>query len=146
MTTKNRIKTGFTLIETVIAVMILALVMGGAYQSVCATARLSQKARLHYIAMHIANNRLERARNYAFYNLPLMADSNYVVNVQGAPDDKGEFRRTTIVTTNVAGNLTKLEVKVQIKDFKAPGTNWWAKNEYESVSTYLTTYVIKPGT
>lgn len=144
MTRKNRAAAGFTLVETVIAVVILSLVMGGAYQTVCATAQLSKKSRLHYIAMHIANNRIERARNFAFYNLILMADSNVVVNTQGSPDDMGEFRRTTIVTTNPAANLTKVQVKVQIKDYKAADTNWWKANEYESVTTYLTTYVPKP--
>jgi len=141
MTTKRQRVGGFTIVETVIAIMILAMVMGGTYQLVYSTARLTQKARLHFLAMHIANNRLERARNFSFMNLPLMTDSNQVVNDQGALDDAGVFRRTTTVVTNANGNLTKVTVKVNLKNLMTGG---WNTNEYESVSTYLTIYTAKP--
>ena len=145
MTKKYRAVAGFTLVETSIAVVILALVMGGSYQTVYMTANLTKKSRLHFVAMHIANNRIERARNYAFYNLTLMADSNVYLNIQGAPvaESAADFRRTTIVTTNPAANLTKVLVRVDIKNYRV-ATNWWSNNEHESVSTYLTTYVPKP--
>jgi len=134
---------GFTLVEVMVASCILYLVFSGAYDLVNSALRISKLSRRHFVAMHMAHNRLERARNFAYVNLYLMADNKVVLNDFGASDTNGQYRRTTTVVTNVPGfpNLSQVTVEVEIRDLQTG----IFKGEKESVTTYLTLYVDKPG-
>jgi prepilin-type N-terminal cleavage/methylation domain-containing protein len=111
-------KAGMSLIEVVIAVLVLSLVLGGAYPLIVRAARLSRTARNHYVAVQLAQNRLERARTIAYSELPLLAESNLIVDETGAPTIAGRFRRTTVTTTNYAPNVTQVAITVEMRNTK----------------------------
>ena len=107
---------GMTLVEVVLALVVLSLVMAGSYLLVSRAAATSRAARDHYVAAVIAKDRLERARNFAYDDLHLLAEDDVVVDDTGLPDPEGNFRRTTIVNTNYASGLTKIEVIVEVRN------------------------------
>jgi len=107
---------GMTLVEVVLALVVLSLVMAGSYLLVSRAAATSRAARDNYVAALIAKDRLERARNFAYDDLHLLAEDDVVVDDTGLPDPEGNFRRTTIVTTNYAPGLTKIEVIVEVRN------------------------------
>jgi len=130
-----------TLVEVVIAIAVLALVMAGSYALVSRSAALSRAARNHYVATMIAFNRLERAKNFEYDDLPLMAESEVLVNDNGVPDTEGDFRRTTTVNTNYAPNLTKIEVKVDIRNMRSGNF----EGEQEKIASLFTSYYEPEG-
>ena len=119
--TGRRLKRGMTLTEVVIATALILTVMASSYVLIIQSAELSRSARRHYIAISLAKNRLERARNFLYNDLKLMAESDLTVNDNGNPDPAGRFRRTTVVDTNYAatqglsGDLTEVIVTVKIR-------------------------------
>lgn len=131
-------RSGFTIIEIVVSLIVLAVVMAGAYQVITVAARLRHSARNHYIAVVMANNRIERAKNFEYKDLSLLAESNVVLDEDGAGDPNGWFRRTTTVNTNFASRLTELTVTVQIRDRATKEF----KTQAETVTTLLTEYVV----
>ena len=127
----KKAKEGFTLVESLIAMVVLAMVMGGAYSLVVQAARMSRLARDHYVAVNLAKNRLERARNFQYSDLRLVAENNMVVDENGNPNTTANFRRTTVVNTNYAADVTQLTVTVQIRNYKT-GT-WGAQEQMSSL-------------
>lgn len=96
----RRHRQGFTLAETIVAVLIVALVMAGLYQSVIASMKLLETTRNHYVASSITDARLERARTTRYADLALLAENNTLVDQYGLPTSTGTFRRTTAIATN----------------------------------------------
>jgi len=137
---KEHQKEGMTLVEVVLAVVLLSLVMAGSYLLVSRAAATSRAARNHYVAAVIAKDRLERARNFEYDDLHLLAEDKVVVDDTGLPDPDGNFRRTTIVTTNYAPNLTKIKVIVEVRN---PRTGKFDAGE-ESVASLFTDYYEPP--
>ena len=120
---------GFTLIESLIAMVVLAMVMGGAYTLIVQSAQLSRAARDHYVAVNLAKNRMERARNFQYSDLRLVAESNMIVDENGNPNTAANFKRTTVVTTNYSANVTQVSVSVQIRNYR---TGSWGATEQMS--------------
>lgn len=131
---------GMTLVEVVLALALLSLVMAGSYLLVSRAAATSRAARDHYVAAVIAKDRLERARNFAYDDLHLLAEDHVIVNDTGLPDPEGHFRRTTLVDTNYAPNLTKIKVIVEVRSRR---TGNFDAGE-ESVASLFTEYYEEP--
>lgn len=126
--------------ETMVSIMLVVMVMAGAYGVIVQAAKLSRAARNHYIAITLAKNRLERCRGFDYIDLQLLAENNTVVDDNGTPDPRGMFRRTTGVNTNFVTNatvMTKVDVSVQIRSYRSG--NFGA--EKEEMSSLFTEYL-----
>lgn len=130
-------RSGFTLVEVVIALALIVIVLGGAYSLVIHAARVSRMARDHYIAVNLAKNRIERARNFRYADLYLLAESNQVMDENGGPSDSGRFRRTTAVDSVSRPGMTVVTVTVRVRSLRTGAFG----NEGESMSTMLTDYM-----
>ena len=125
-------KDGFTLIEVVVAIMVLAMCIGGLCQLFVNVHQLSEMSRSHYIAINIAKNRIERAKTLEYSDLALVTENDGPVNVSGAPDNNGFFKVTTEL--RAAGtNLMEMIVTVGIKN----RTTLTFKGEEEQAKTYI---------
>lgn len=135
--TGRRLRRGMTLTEVVVATFLILLVMTSAYSLIIRSSELSRSARRHYIALSLAKNRLERARNFLYSDLKLMAETDLTVNDNGNPDPNGRFRRTTSVDTNYAAGLTEMIVTVKIRN---PHTGLFTTDN-ETIRTLFTEYL-----
>ena len=126
-----------TLVEVMISVFLIVMVMGSSYMLVVKASELSRSARRHYVAISLAKNRLERARNFLYDDLKLLAESDLTVNDNGMPDPAGRFRRTTAVNTNYAANLTEVIVTVKIRN---PNTGLFTPDN-ETIRTLFVEYM-----
>ena len=130
-------KRGFSLIEVVVSVVLLTMVMAGTYKIITATATLNRVVRNHYVAVNLAKNRLERARNFPYADLALLTESKVVVNDNGVPTTEGRFRRTTAIDTNYAPEVSQVTVTVDIMNLKSGAFS----GESESASSLFTEYL-----
>ncbi len=119
---------GFSIVEVVVTMTLVAMFMAGAYVLIVQTSKLSRAARDKYIAATLCKNRLERARNFDYADLHLLIENNLVVNDNGTPTAQGKFRRTTTVNTNYVppvanpgytGGVTQISVTVAVKDLQS---------------------------
>ena len=138
--TGRRLRRGMTLTEVVIATGLILIIMASSYVLIVQSAELSRSSRRHYIAISLAKNRLERARNFLYDDLKLMAESDLTVNDYGNPDPEGRFRRTTAVNTNYAPGLTEVIVTVKIRN---PHTGLFTPDN-ETIRTLFTEYLVNP--
>ena len=127
---------GMTLIEVVIAVFIFGIVMGGACMLVVQCRQGVDNARAHYVAVNIAKNRLEKGRTFGYDQLSVFSEDDVLVDVSGAVDSAGNFRRTTIVS-NVTSNLVEMIVTVEIRN---KVTRQFSSRKSEVVRTYFADY------
>lgn len=105
--------------EVLVALLVLLIFMLSAYQAVLSALWMNQQARDHYVAINLANNRLERARNLQYATLGSLAENQLVMDADSAPNTfGGMFRRTTTVNTNYGVNLTEIVVQVDIRNRK----------------------------
>lgn len=93
-------RNGFTLIETLIACVILLLVLAGSYLVLDASMDLIRSVRDAYAATTISNARLERARTVPLGDLFGLAEVGTIVDDYGLPTTEGRFRRVTMIYTN----------------------------------------------
>lgn len=133
---RPRLRSGMTLIEVVIAVFIFGIVIGGACMLVVQTRQGTDNARAHYVAINIAKNRLEKGRTFGFDQLSVFVEDEVLVDVSGAADSGGNYRRTTVVS-NVTSNLVEMVVTVEIIDRV---TRQFNSRKSESVRTYFADY------
>ncbi len=137
-TTGGRTKSaGFTLVEVMIAVVLVLLALGGSYMLIVHAARVSRAGRDHYVAVNLAKNHLERARNYRYADLYLLAEDNLVMNENGGPDNRGRFRRTTAVNDDHSPGMTEITVTVHIRNRRTGEFG----DEKESMSSLFTEYL-----
>ena len=108
-------KRGISIIETVVALMIFSICIGGFCGVVMQARQLSDQARDQYTAVNMAKNRFERARSFDFDQLHLFRESQVVVDHEGQPKQYGNYRRTTTVS-NVNERLKEMTVTIEIKD------------------------------
>ncbi len=133
-------KSGISIVEVVVALGLLSLVMAAAYPVLITASRISRVARNHYIAVALAQNRMERARTLNYGDLGYLVESNVVVNDLGSPLAEGNFRRTTSILTNSGANLARFSVQVDIRNLRSRQF----VGESESLSTYMTKYEVMP--
>ena len=134
----KRGESGMTILEVVIALSIFMVASAGICALIVQSKHLSDSSRDHYVAVNLAKNRMERARNMQCSLLPLLTESNQYVDVSGglvAPD-QATYRRSTRVS-NVGSNLVEVIVSVDIRD---RGTWLFVAGNKEEVRTYYTEY------
>ena len=130
-------RTGTGLIETLIALMIVAIGLASAYPLVTQAGFAVRRGRDHYVATTIALATLEGARNVSRTQLPQLARSNVRVDDQGTEDADGRFRRTVTVQPDVpAAGLTLVTAVVEIIDHRRGGFH----GEMQRVSMAFTDY------
>lgn len=132
-------KSGFTLTEAVISMVLLAMVITGSYAVVTQSSAMILAARNHYVAINIARARFERIRNFAYDQLTTLAETNLVVDDSGNASPNGFFRRTTTIQTNYQPGLTKIEVRTDIRDTRT----LLFMSENESVACLFTEYLTR---
>ncbi|MDD5704282.1 MAG: prepilin-type N-terminal cleavage/methylation domain-containing protein [Kiritimatiellae bacterium] len=143
-TRKNRRRAGVSVLEVLISIVLLVLILAGAYMMVSQCAQLLLTGRDHYVATTLCLARIERARNVD-YNLLIMLNEKtpVIVDQDGNISPDGRFRRKTDVSANWPANgLTMVVVKVQIKNRR---TNKFDAKNYETMSCYYTVYLTPVG-
>jgi len=135
---KSRNK-GLSLIETIVAILVFAIVISGSCALIVQGKQLSDRARSHYTAVNLCKNRLEKGRTFDFDQLDLFAENNVLVNASGTPDYNGEFRRSTTVT-EINDNLTQFSVVVEIRDRACLDFT----GDQETLSSYIANYQEPP--
>ena len=140
--TDRRSRHGLTLVEVMVSMMLMLMVFTGSYKLITSSARLSKLSRDHYVAVNLAKNRLERARDFQCSDLGYLAEDNLVVDANGAPDPKGQYARTTTVQPDYEPNLTKMTVTVKVRDHQTGQFSSGTRNQ-ESMSTMFTIYQVK---
>lgn len=133
-------RAGFTFVESVAALAILGMVMAGVCRVLISSARTRWAAHNMYVAVIIANNRIERAKNMSADELGLLAERETPVDALGAPDPDGPFTRTTSITRGHRGDarVTRIDVTVHAPPLRFLRN---APRPSESVSTLLTEYL-----
>lgn len=131
-------RSGFTFVEMVVAMFILAIGMAGVYRVLQMAMQSRQAAQFHYTAAVIANNRIEFAKNLPFGFLGLLVESGVAVDDLGIIDASGNYRRSTVLEPSYLGDpdLARIAVTVNSPTFIRVQTNRLAV----TVSTILTTY------
>lgn len=114
-TIRSRKRAGMTLVETVVAVSVLAIFSTGACKLLLSHRRMSDMARAHYTAINIAKNRLELVRTFDFAQVGNFIEDKVVVDASGVPSTVGNYRRTTEIST-VSDNLLELTVTVDLRN------------------------------
>jgi type II secretory pathway pseudopilin PulG len=132
-------KDGLTLVESIVAVCIFGIAIAGICALLVSARELNDRARLHYTAINIAKNRLEKARTLNFSTLSLFQENGTIVDYNGNPDPNGAFRRTTVIS-NVATNLVEIIITVDIRNRVTLGFT----GEQETLRSYLTEYIVPP--
>ncbi len=133
---KSSKRAGISLIETVVALTILAVFVTGAAKIIIASQKLSDKAREHYAAINIAKSRIELVRTFEFGQVDNFLEDKVLVNASGAPDVNGNFRRTTTVS-EVSSNLLEMAVTVEIRNRKKLAFT----GEREQLRTFFAEYL-----
>ena len=105
---------GFTFVEVVVAMALIALALGGSYRLLHITMQSRQVAHEYYVATLMANNRIEHAKSVTFANLTLLREDRAPVDELGISDVNGRYLRTTEIETNWIGQprLTRITVTV----------------------------------
>jgi Tfp pilus assembly protein PilV len=110
---------GTSLIETVMALALVAICIGGILGVVVQSVELGQSRERAYIAMNLAKNRLERIRqirrDQGYSSLATATETDTLIDSKGIADGGGDFIRTTAVEPDYAPNLTKVTVSVNYK-------------------------------
>jgi type II secretory pathway pseudopilin PulG len=127
-----------TLVETMVAIMIFGLSIGGMVSLVLVTRQLTDQARRHYVAINIAKNRVERARTFDWLQLDTFQETDTPVDVNGKTTDpsSADYHRTTTVN-QVGERLLEFTVRVEIRDKVTLGFD----GEYEEMKTYIAHYM-----
>jgi Tfp pilus assembly protein PilV len=120
------------MVETIVAIMVFAISIGGICKLVLIARESSDRARSHYTAVNVAKNRLEKARVFPFAQLDQFAENQVVVTGTGNPAADGEFRRTTAVSSLTA-TLKEMAVTVEIRNR--------ITRRFEGVSETVSTYI-----
>ena len=123
---------GFTLVEVMVAILILGLCMGGLCQLAANARQLSDMARSHYTAINIAKNRLERAKTVEYDELQFLTENDVVIDASGRADSTGNYRVNTSVSQSQT-NLMELVVTVGMRN----PLSLAFEGEGESIQTYV---------
>ena len=137
---KSRIKQeGFALVETIFSLVIISMVLGGAYQVLSQAFFMTRSSMDHYQAVSIAQNRIERIRKLPPADIPLAVETNNPVDVEGNDDKDSQFRRTTTVVDTASADVKRVTVTVEIKN---PRTNQF-EGRTETITTMITNYPLR---
>jgi prepilin-type N-terminal cleavage/methylation domain-containing protein len=86
-------RAGFTLVEVLIAVVVLAIAAAGLIQLLAQAQQQNDRRRGSEVARRIGENEVQRARAAGAWNVPV-AGAPARVDADGTPDPNGEYRVT----------------------------------------------------
>jgi|GEM_PF-2347300 len=132
----GRDRKGFTLVEVMVAGVLMVLLISSAVGVLLQVASLSKNVQNRTDASMLAWSRVERARNMEFEDLEDLVEEppGSVVDSAGLLDAKGRFQRTTSVTTTTNGLVVK-HVKVTVVPKGAKRADF--DNKGETVETVI---------
>ena len=131
-TGKKKNKRGTSLVETLVAMIILALGITGAVKLVLTSQKLSDISSEKYDSVNLAKSRFEQMGMADVSDLSSWETSNMVCNVQGRPDPNGNYRINTMVTY-INTNLAKVVIQVYIRNH--------VTREFDHSPEQITTYM-----
>ena len=106
---------GFSLIEMMVALFVLAVVMGTVIVAFSQLQVLGKKTEMLMIAANLAQQRMEIAMRESFENLNTLNESlSYIDEYGNASDSQANFKRETIINANYSGDSSLTEVKVKV--------------------------------
>ncbi len=111
---------GMTLVETMVAILVFGLLLGGMMNITVASITAGKRAEFAYNAYNLAKNHIETLKALPFSSLTNAAETDTYLDNAGVPDDEGNFKRTTTVTTNYTGDANLVQVQVQV-DYRIKG-------------------------
>ena len=133
---KHRKRAGISIVETMMALVILAVFIAGSSKILLAQRKLTDKAREHYAAINVAKNRIELCRTFEFGQMADFLERDIVVDHNGVSDTDGHFRRSTMMTP-ISSNMVEMVVVVEIQNRMS--LNF--EGEKEELKTYFTQYL-----
>ena len=104
------------MVETLLAISILAISIGGGAKMVVMSSKLSDMSSDKNTAINLAKNRIERISVSDFNDFEMWRGTNVVSNAQGHPDPEGHFRINTEVTYPITNLLAEIVVQVHSKN------------------------------
>jgi Tfp pilus assembly protein PilV len=117
-------KKGTSLVETICAVLIFAIVIGAIINIFTQSTVMSNRGQYIYTAYNLAKNHAERLKTFQFSSLTSANETLTRLNADGEPDASGEYLRTTTVTIpyNADSDLARVTVNVfyEIKGVRSP--------------------------
>ncbi|NQT93987.1 MAG: prepilin-type N-terminal cleavage/methylation domain-containing protein [Lentisphaerae bacterium] len=130
---------GMSLVETMVALVVFGICIGGICALVVHSKGTSDLARDHYTAVNLAKNRIERAKEFGFDDLYSFLESDVVIDRSGNPSDGGRFRRTTLILT-AEENVSEVVVTVEVRSRISSSF----EGENEEVRTYIADFMERP--
>ena len=111
---------GFSLVELMVALFILAVVMCTIIVGFSQLQAMGKKTEMVMIAGNLAQQRMEMAMRKPFENLDTLSESLHYIDQYG--NDSGsatDFKRETIIFENYSGDsrLTQVTIKVSYKSY-----------------------------
>lgn len=108
-------KVGFTLVEVLVAGILLSIFIASALAILVQVTRSAKLVRQRTDATTLAWNRLERARNMQFVEIDDLAEGSpgTRVNEAGLPDANGDFMRQTIINLETNGMEVK-RIRIEV--------------------------------
>ena len=105
---------GMTLVETMAAIAIFAIVLTGILDLAVGNLATGKRAEFAYTVYNLAKNHLETLRSMPYSTLTNAAESDVYVDANGVSDADGLYIRNTEVTSSYGGdpNLIGLTVSV----------------------------------
>ncbi|MBN2301893.1 MAG: prepilin-type N-terminal cleavage/methylation domain-containing protein [Lentisphaerae bacterium] len=112
---------GFTLVEVMVASLILTFILGGILYGAIQASKLQFAAGNVYTASVLARNRIENCKVYAYSSLSMMNETNTQLDQFGVTNVNGMFWRSTTVITNAPVNPYCTEIIVNVVYETQPG-------------------------
>jgi prepilin-type N-terminal cleavage/methylation domain-containing protein len=126
MNRSSKFKQGFTLVEVMVAMLLLSIFIGGALSLLGQTIRTHYLVRNRTEATNLAWSRVEQASNVSFVMIGDLEETGTRINRAGLPDDQGDFFRQTTITV-LPGELEAVLIRVEVRplnrkagDFSSP--------------------------
>jgi len=115
---KSSTKSGFSLIEVMIASLILLIVSSGIMAGIISALKTQANASDYYRATCIARNRIQHAKTISFGSYSSIVEDVVNIDQDGVLSPDGDFRRSTTATNAGDGVMS---VTVDVWYFVKPG-------------------------
>jgi len=97
MSPSLRRRAGFTLVEVMVALVVLGIGAAGVMQLMAQGAQQNGRRRMKEAALRIAANEIQRARSSSIWSIPAVANATRV-DETGSPDPTGPYRVSVVRT------------------------------------------------
>ena len=105
---------GVTLVETMAAILIFAIVLTGILNLVVGGMSTGKRAEFAYTSYNLAKNHLETLRSMPYSTLVNAAETDVYVDENGVSDQDGSYIRSTAVTPNYNSDANLIQLTVSV--------------------------------